>query len=264
MSPFAGRFKARLAVIAGTGMDEWPGLDVQHEQIVETPYGATAAPLLLGRFHGVDVLFLRRHGAAHQLAPHRINYRANLKALAQCGVRTVVAVAAVGSISPWLEPGHVAVPADLIDYTWDRAQTFCDGVAVHEQESVLQHIQFTAPYDERVRRELLHAALARELDVANGGVLGVTQGPRLETAAEVRRLHRDGCDMVGMTGMPEAALAAELGLAYACLAVSVNWAAGLGSGDIHSEIEQSIAHGMGEVRTILAGALPALLNINTR
>lgn len=251
-------FGARLAVIGGTGMDQWPGFKGDREQAVVTSCGAPSAPLLLGHYHGVQLLFLARHGRDHSIAPHRINYRANLEALAQCGVRTVVAVAAVGGIASWLEPGHVAVPADLIDYTWGRAHTLCDGNTDEDPARALRHIEFTAPYSPRVRRELVHAALAARLDVADGGVLGVTQGPRLETAAEVRRLQRDGCDMVGMTGMPEAALAAELGLNYACLAVSVNWAAGLGAGSIHGEIEASIERGMGQVRAVLAGALPAL------
>ena len=147
----------------------------------------------------------------------------------------------------------MAAPADLIDYTWGREHSYSDGAG-----GGLQHVEFTEPYSERVRRELLHAALAARIDVADGGVMGVTQGPRLESTAEIKRLKRDGCDMVGMTGMPEAGLARELGLDYASLAVSVNWAAGLGSGDIHGEIHQSIEEGMVKVRGILERALPAI------
>lgn len=242
-----------VAVIGGTGMDRWPGLEIDRRGVVDTPYGAPSAPLLHGRIHGIHAVFLARHGEAHALAPHQVNYRANLWALKQAGVHSVVAVAAVGGIARWLPPAQVAVPADLIDYTYGRAQTFSDG-----DGAALRHIEFTAPYSERVRRELLHAALTQRIDIAEGGVLAVTQGPRLETAAEVRRLQRDGCDMVGMTGMPEAALARELDLDYACLAVSVNWAAGIGQGSIHGEIEQSVERGMDGVRRILSRALPAL------
>jgi len=244
---------ASVAVIGGTGMNQWPGLDVKERLQIDTPYGAPSAPLLLGKVYGIQALFLARHGEGHRIPPHAINYRANLWALKQAGARTIVAIAAVGAIAPWLPPGTVAVPADLIDYTWGREHSYSDGV-----NAELQHVEFTEPYSERVRRELLHGALAARIDIAEGGVMGVTQGPRLESTAEIKRLKRDGCDMVGMTGMPEAGLARELGLDYASLAVSVNWAAGLGSGDIHGEIHQSIEEGMGKVRTILERALPAL------
>lgn len=244
---------ATLAVIGGTGMGQWPGLQIDKTEAVETPYGAPSAPLQLGRIHGVRALFLARHGEGHAIPPHCINYRANLWALKQAGVRSVIAIAAVGGIAKWLPPGQVAVPVDVIDYTWGRQHTYADGAGVP-----LVHIEFTEPYAERVRRELLHAALSQRIDIAEGGVMGVTQGPRLESAAEIQRLRRDGCDMVGMTGMPEAALARELALDYACLAVSVNWAAGLGQSGIHGEIEQSIEQGMGRAHAILARALPAL------
>ena len=244
---------ASVAVIGGTGMNEWPGLVVQKRLQIDTPYGAPSAPLLQGKVYGIQAVFLARHGEGHKLPPHGINYRANLWALKQAGVKTVVAIAAVGAIAPWLPPGAVAVPFDVIDYTYGREHTYSDGAAAE-----LQHVEFTEPYSERARRELLHGAIAARVDIAEGGVMGVTQGPRLESAAEIKRLKRDGCDMVGMTGMPEAGLARELGLDYACLAVSVNWAAGLGSGDIHGEIHQSIEAGMAKVRAVLERALPAL------
>jgi 5'-methylthioinosine phosphorylase len=244
---------ATVAVIGGTGMNQWPGLTVGKRLEIDTPYGPASAPLLLGKVYGIEAVFLARHGEGHKIPPHAINYRANLWALKQAGIRSVVAVAAVGAIAPWLPPGAVAVPADLIDYTWGREHSYSDGAGAE-----LKHVEFTEPYSERVRRELLHAALAARINVADGGVMGVTQGPRLESAAEVKRLKRDGCDMIGMTGMPEAGLARELDLDYASLAVSVNWAAGLGSGDIHGEIHQSIEDGMAKVRGILERALPAI------
>lgn len=243
-----------VAVIGGTGMNRWPGLDVRKTLDLDTPYGKPSAPLVIGRVYGIEAAFLARHGEGHKLPPHAINYRANLWALREAGVRSVVAIAAVGGIAPWFPPAAVAAPVDLIDYTWGRAHSYSDGA-----ETALQHIEFTTPYAERVRRELLHSALAQRIDIADGGVMAITQGPRLETAAEIRRCKRDGCDMVGMTGMPEAALARELGIDYACLAVCVNWAAGFGDGDIHGEIEASIAAGMDKVRAILSRALPALL-----
>ena len=244
----------KVAVIGGTGMNQWPGLEVRERLDLDTPYGKPSAPLLVGRIHGIEAIFLARHGEGHKLAPHKINYRANLWALHSAGVRTVVAIAAVGGIAPWMPPAALAAPIDVVDYTWGREHTYADGVG-----SELRHVEFTEPYCERVRRELLHAALAQRVDIVDGGVIGITQGPRLESAAEIRRLKRDGCDMVGMTGMPEAALARELDIDYACLAVCVNWAAGIGSGDIHGEIDASIAEGMEKVRAVLARALPVLL-----
>jgi 5'-methylthioinosine phosphorylase len=242
-----------IAVIGGTGMNDWPGLEVVDRRTATTPYGEPSAPLVVGRLRGVEVAFLARHGVGHKLPPHAINYRANLWALKHHGARRVIAIAAVGGIARTLPPAAVAVPEDLVDYTWGRAHTYSDG-----GEAPLQHVDFSAPYTPALRQALLAAARKAKVKLVDGGVMGVTQGPRLESPAEIRRLKRDGCTMVGMTGMPEAALARELGLDYAALAVSVNWAAGLGSGDIHGEIERSLAEGMRKVRAVLAEALPAL------
>ena len=244
---------AAVAVIGGTGMNDWPGLTVQRAQPVGTPYGDPSAPLTYGRIHGVEVIFLARHGEGHKLPPHLINYRANLWALKDAGVRSVIAIAAVGGIARSMRPAAVAVPDDFIDYTWGREHTFFDGV-----RAPLQHVDFSEPYAPALRRALLAAGKRAGVKLVAGGVMGVTQGPRLESPAEIRRMKRDGCDMVGMTGMPEAALAREAGLDYAALAVSVNWAAGLGSGDIHGEIERTVAEGMRKVRAVLARALPGL------
>jgi 5'-deoxy-5'-methylthioadenosine phosphorylase len=242
-----------VAIIGGTGMNQWPGLAVRRAQPVGTPYGEPSAPLTRGRIHGVDVVFLPRHGEGHKLPPHLINYRANLWALKEAGVRAVIAIAAVGGIARNMKPAAVAVPADVIDYTWGRESTFADGV-----QAPLQHVDFSRPYAPALRQALLAGARRAHVKLVAGGVMGVTQGPRLESPAEIARMKRDGCAMVGMTGMPEAALAAELALPYAALAVSVNWAAGLGSGDIHGEIERTVERGMAKVRAVLAKALPAL------
>jgi 5'-methylthioinosine phosphorylase len=244
---------AAVAVVGGTGMNDWPGLAIQRLQPVGTPYGEPSAPLTYGRIHGADVIFLPRHGDGHKVPPHLINYRANLWALKDAGVKSVIAIAAVGGIARAMKPAAVAVPDDLIDYTSGREHTFFDGV-----RAPLQHVDLSEPYAPDLRRALLAAARKASVRLVDGGVMGVTQGPRLESPAEIARLKRDGCDMVGMTGMPEAALAREAELDYAALAVSVNWAAGLGSGDIHGEIERSIAEGMRKVRAVLAKALPGL------
>jgi 5'-deoxy-5'-methylthioadenosine phosphorylase len=242
-----------VAVIGGTGMNQWPDLSIQRVQPVATGYGEPSAPLTYGRLHGTEVIFLPRHGDGHRIPPHRINYRANIRALKDAGVRRVVAIAAVGGIARSMRPAAVAVPDDVIDYTWGRAHSFSDG-----DREPLRHVDFSEPYAPALRRALLAGAKRAGVKLVDGGVMGVTQGPRLESPAEIARMRRDGCTMVGMTGMPEAALAAELELEYAALAVSVNWAAGLGSGDIHGEIERSVAEGMRKVRAVLARALPAL------
>lgn len=245
---------ATVAVIGGTGMNQWPGFEIERRHEVSTPYGEPSAALLEGRVYGTRAIFLARHGEGHKLPPHAINYRANLWALREVGVTDIVAIAAVGAIAPWFEPGRVAVPQDLIDYTWGREHSYSDG----SEGSELLHVEFTEPYSERLRQLLLDAGNTAGVELG-GGIHGVTQGPRLESAAEIRRMQRDGCDMVGMTGMPEAALARELKLDYACLAVSVNWGAGvMGLGDIHAEIHQSIETGMGRVRALLALALPKI------
>ncbi len=241
-----------IAIIGGTGLNQWGDLQITGSKTVQTPYGAPSAPLVHGKVGGVDAVFLARHGEGHKLPPHAINYRANLWALQAVGASAVVAVAAVGGIASWFAPGEVAIPDDVLDYTWGREHSYSDG----REGSALVHVEFGKPYAAALREKLLKAAASGDVRVAGAGVMAVTQGPRLETPAEVRRLQRDGADMVGMTGMPEAALAAELGLPYACLAVSVNWAAGIqGLEDIHAQIEQSIEQGMSKVRKILAATL---------
>ncbi|WP_293370809.1 S-methyl-5'-thioinosine phosphorylase [Nevskia sp.] len=244
----------KVAVIGGTGMNDWPGLEISASTVVDTPYGAPSAPLVRGQVAGIEAIFLARHGQGHKIPPHAINYRANMWALKNAGVEQVIAIGAVGAIAGWFAPGALAVPNDLIDYSWGREHTLFDG----RPGSGLKHIEFNQPYAPSVRKALLDAAKAAGVDVRDGGVMAVTQGPRLESPGEIRRLKQDGCDMVGMTSMPEAGLATELALPYACLAVSVNWAPGIGSGDIHGQIEHWLALSMAKVRAILEKALPEL------
>lgn len=211
------------AIIGGTGLARIAELEVERREVVRTPFGDPSCALSFGRIAGAQVVFLARHGYGHTLPPHRINYRANLWALHHVGVTRVTAVASVGGIGPGFGPGTLALPEQLIDYTHGRASTYFEG-----DESAVTHVDFTQPYDARLRARLRAAAAAVGEPLHDGGVYGCTQGPRLETAAEIRRMARDGCDLVGMTGMPEAVLARELELPYATLAVVVNHAAGLG------------------------------------
>lgn len=211
-----------LAIIGGTGLTRMEGLTVTRREMVKTPYGAPSCPIVFGELGGRQVAFLARHGSTHRIPPHRINYCANIWALNSVGIRRIIAVGAVGGICDSCSVGTVVIPDQIIDYTYARENTFFDG-----GNDPVEHIDFSYPYDSNLRSALIDGALATDgLNVVEQGVYGVTQGPRLETAAEIRRMAADGCTIVGMTGMPEAALAAELGLAYACCAVVVNPAAG--------------------------------------
>lgn len=237
---------ASIAVIGGTGLSELPDLNILKSEDVDTPYGKPSACLRFGELYDKTLVFLPRHGDDHHIAPHRVNYRANIWALREAGVKDILAVAAVGAIRSDMHPGRIAFPDQILDYTWGREHTFSDGDSAH-----VQHIEFGQPYDEALRQRCIELAGAAQLDAVNEGVYAATQGPRLETEAEIRRLQRDGADMVGMTGMPEAALARELGLAYVCCAVMVNWAAGLADGGIHDQIDASVAEGMQRVAKLL-------------
>lgn len=212
-----------LALIGGTGLYRFPGLEDVERFAVDTPYGHPSDAIVVGRAGGHRIAFLARHGEGHTIPPHRVNYRANVWALHHLGVRRVVGVNAVGGIRADMGPRVVAVPDQIIDYTSDRLTSFCD-VAGAE----VKHVDFSEPYSEPLRTDLLDAARRSGIAVVDGGCYGATQGPRLETRAEIARLRRDGCDLVGMTGMPEAVLARELDLHYACLALVANWAAGCG------------------------------------
>ncbi|MTW21523.1 S-methyl-5'-thioinosine phosphorylase [Allochromatium palmeri] len=236
-----------LAIIGGSGFTSLPSLTLLESKPVETPYGATSAPVTRGRLAEREVLFLPRHGPSHHLPPHRINYRANLWALRDSGAERVIGLAAVGGITPDFGPGVLAVPDQVIDYTHGREHTIHDGIS-----GGVDHIDLTEPYCESLRQALIEACTrVGEVAIAQG-TYGATQGPRLETAAEIRRYERDGCDMVGMTGMPETSLARELGLCYASLAFVVNWAAGK-SGSIITmkEIEENLALCVDRVLAVL-------------
>ena len=212
------------AIIGGSGLAKLPGLETQRREVMRTPYGEPSGALTYGQLNGVEVVFLARHGYGHTISPHEINYRANLWALNSIQAEGVISVASVGGISAPFEPGVLAIPEQIIDYTYGRKSSFYEG-----QETPVTHIDFTQPYHEPLRRRLNAAAEACRQAVYFGGVYACTQGPRLETAAEISRLERDGAQMVGMTGMPEAALARELELPYAALTVVANHAAGRGS-----------------------------------
>lgn len=237
-----------LAIIGGSGLTALSNLEITHQRVVRTPYGEPSGPLTFGMIAGNEVVFLARHGYGHTIPPHEVNYRANIWALRDCGVGEIVSVASVGGIGRAFGPGVIAVPDQIIDYTWGRKHTY------FESGATVTHVDFTEPYSGELRRRILAAAAAVGEAVTDGAVYAATQGPRLETAAEINRLERDGADLVGMTGMPETALARELQVDYAAITAVVNHAAGRGDSReaIHMEqIEAVLREAMGRVRRII-------------
>lgn len=242
----------RLGLIGGTGAAALVPGELRDWGPAQTPWGQTSAPVLEWSRGPTQLLYLARHGADARIPPHRVNYRANIWALRERGVDAVVGLNAVGGIVPAARPGRVVLPHQLIDYTWGREHTFFDG-----DSGDLRHIEFDPPFDEPLRMRLAAAARRARVPCLGNAVYGVTQGPRLETAAEIDRLAGDGCDVVGMTALPEAALAREAGLPYAICAVVVNHAAGRlpGGGSIHAELGAFLARGIGQVARILDALL---------
>lgn len=238
-----------LAIIGGSGLTTLSNLDVSHREVVRTPYGEPSGALVFGQICGQPVVFLPRHGYGHTIPPHMVNYRANLWALQHNQVSGILSVASVGGIRADLEPGDIVLPHQIIDYTWGRTSTFFEG-----NGTPVTHVDFTEPYDAELRNRLQAAAAALGIAIKVGSVYAATQGPRLETAAEIDRFERDGADVVGMTGMPEAVLARELDLPYAAINVVANHAAGRGSSatGIHFDSLETVLHeAMGRVRLII-------------
>ncbi len=244
-----------LGIIGGSGLTQLAILDVSHREVVRTPYGEPSGPLTFGRIGRREVVFIARHGYGHTIPPHLVNYRANMHALESSGVTQAVSVASVGGIRADLGPGVLVVPHQIIDYTWGREMTFQSG-----GDGPVVHVDFTEPYDADLRRMLLDVATRVGEPVTDGAVYATTQGPRLETAAEINRMQGDGADIVGMTGMPEAGLARELELPYAALCVVANWAAGRADslhGIRFESLEAVLQEAMARVRRIIEGLCEA-------
>ena len=239
-----------LGIIGGTGLAQLKNLQISRRQIARTPYGEASQPLVFGELAGQKVVFLARHGGGHTIPPHAVNYRANIWALHAVGVKSLLAIATVGGISSDLAPGDIVLPHQMMDYTHGRKNTYHDGI-----ELPVKHIDFTEPYSACLRQICKEAALNAQQSLHDGGVYACVQGPRLETAAEINRLERDGATLVGMTGMPEAALARELNLHYAALCPVANHAAGRGDSkngiqfdDVLGQLELT----MQQVRVLIA------------
>lgn len=224
-----------LGIIGGTGLTQLDNLTITRRQIARTPYGEASQPLIFGEMAGVEVVFLARHGGGHTIPPHAVNYRANVWALHSVGVTHLLAIATVGGISHDLKAGDIVLPNQILDYTHGRKNTYHDGI-----ELPVKHIDFTEPYSDGLRQLCKQAAFDIHQPLHDGGVYACVQGPRLETAAEINRLERDGATLVGMTGMPEAALARELSLQYAAICPIANQAAGRGDSTKGIQYEQVI------------------------
>jgi 5'-methylthioadenosine phosphorylase/5'-methylthioinosine phosphorylase len=237
----------KLAIIGGTGLTQLGDLIIIKRDKLTTPYGAPSADFITGELNQKEVIFLARHGNPHTIAPHKINYRANIWGLKHLGVEQIIAVAAVGGITEAMLPAHIAIPDQIIDYSHSRLHTFFE-----DENYPVTHIDFSYPYSQKLRSILIMAAAKANVNITPIGTYGCTQGPRLETAAEIKRMEKDGCDLVGMTGMPEAALAKELGMDYAAISVIANWAAGKTAGEITmAEIEQNLHMGMDNMAQLL-------------
>lgn len=239
------------AVIGGTHITSLPNLRSVRREKLRTPFGDPSAEVMIGLFGDREIAFLPRHGDPHALAPHMINYRANLWALHELGVKQVVSIATCGGIRDAFGPGVLVLPDQIIDYSHGRIGTFHDGT----DGKPVRHVDFTQPYSEALRQRVLAAARQAGEAIADGGCYGCCNGPRLETAAEVAKLAQDGCDLVGQTGMPEAALARELGICYAAICPIVNHAAGIG--DSRFEISRA------ELAATRTAALARIMKILT-
>ncbi|VAW75729.1 5'-methylthioadenosine phosphorylase [hydrothermal vent metagenome] len=240
-----------IAIILGSGQELLNSVDVSGEKPTITAYGETSSPLIRTTLGKQEVVLLARHAIDHSIPPHKINYRANIAALQSMGIKKIIALAAVGGITSHMSPGRLILPDQLIDYTWGREHTFFDG-DLNSLGSRVDHVDITHPYASQLRSLFLEASIEANIAIIDGGVYGAVQGPRLETTQEIRRMAQDGCDLVGMTGMPEAALAREAGIEYLCCALVANWAAGVEDGIIGmQEIRETLSKSMQQVHTLL-------------
>ena len=245
---------SKIAIIGGTGLTSLNGLEITNREICQTPFGEPSGVLLRGMLAGQEVIFLPRHGQSHTIPPHKVNYRANIWLLKEAGVQYVIAVNAVGSIHKDMLPGDLVIPDQIIDYTTSRINTFFeDGL------KQVTHIDFTEPYCEKLRHALIKCANKNKLNLSSQATYGASEGPRLETAQEINRFENDGCDIVGMTGMPEAALARELELCYASICVVANAAAGRSAEPLTMDmIEKNLVSGIAKARDVLEKVIPEL------
>ena len=244
----------KIAIIGGTGLTSIKGFKETGKEVISTPFGEASAPLIQGDLFGQEVCFIARHGTEHTIPPHKINYRANIWLLKNAGIEKVISVNAVGSIRSDMQPSSLIIPDQIIDYTTSRINTFYE-----EELTNVVHIDFTQPFCEELRQSIINVANAKKIEIISEGTYAATEGPRLESAAEVNRLERDGCHLIGMTCMPEAALAREQELCYASISVVANLAAGRGTEDLNMDmIEKNLNEGMEHAHQLIDAVIRTL------
>jgi len=245
---------ATIAIIGGTGLSRLDSLTVQQREMVKTPYGVPSCPLIYGELAGVPVVFLSRHGNRQSIPAHMVNYCANVWALHSVGVKRIVAIGVVGAIDDACKVGDIVIPDQIIDYTTDRSGSYERG-----DIDGFHQIDFSYPFNDALRQELIQSGNRAGISLVDHGTYGTVSGPRLESVAEVRRMEQDGCSIVGMSCMPEAALARELAVDYAFCAIAVNPAAGKGDGVINvADWKSAIENGMVSAQLLLSETLPSL------
>lgn len=245
--------RAEIAIIGGSGVYSVEALKGASTTVVSTPYG-NSPEITIGRLGGRRVAFLPRHGKGHTVPPHLVNYRANIWALSELGVKRVLATTACGSLNPRMRSGELALLYQFIDFTKRRPQTFYEG-----GEGGVVHVDVTEPYCPELRDVLREAARGLKLKLHPRATYGCTEGPRFETAAEVRALRRLGCDLVGMTNVPECVLTRELEICYVAVAVVTNFAAGISKAKLtHTEVVELMKENIGRVQKLLFEAIPRI------
>ncbi len=247
----------KMAIIGGSGLYHFQGLNIKGKESISTTYGEPSADIIVGQLENQTVLFLPRHGIKHQIAPHKVNYRANIQALKNLGAEAIISVNGVGGILPSLQPGDIVIPDQIIDYTYGRENSFYDDFS-----KGIQHVEFTYPFDEALRKKVLHSLSKQpELSAFTSGVYGCVQGPRFETAAEIKRMAKEGCTLVGMTAMPEAVLARELELPYVSICTVANMAAGISDELMAMEdILKFMEEGISNIQELIRNTLISMEN----
>jgi len=247
----ANRSGIGVGIIGGTGLYRL-GVSEGRWREVRTPYGKVE--VLVGNFGSRRVAFLPRHGRKHEAPPHLVNYRANLWALKSLGVERVLAVSACGSLNPKMRPGELVLLDQFLDFTKGRPATFHTG----GRKGVV-HVDLTEPYCPELRRVLREAAGREGIRLHPRGTYVCTEGPRFETAAEIRAFRRLGGDLVGMTNVPECVLARELEMCYAAVGLVTNFAAGMaGTKLTHTEVAERMGEGTETIARLFLSSLPRI------
>jgi 5'-methylthioadenosine phosphorylase len=238
-----------LGIIGGSGLYKIEGITLRKTKKVKTTFGKPSDSYKIGALSDREIVFLPRHGAKHSIPPHKVNYRANVWGFKELGVKRIIAISAVGGISPKVSPGAIVVPDQIIDMTSNREATF------HEKDNAV-HVDFTEPYCPEMRRSIIGASKTKGIDIKASGTYVCVNGPRLETRAEIQFFSRIGADIVGMTAMPEAALVREVEICFGGISVVTNYAAGVKKRSLRAnEVGEVMKEAMGNLGALLEALL---------